>query len=85
MFEIALPSGGFDKENPKAPTMIVETRLTKPSDFMTDSNEDPLDRTVFTLNPEQWDAFQALLEAPPRQNPRLERLLREPGICHTQE
>lgn len=37
-------------------------------------------RRYFSLNAEQWEAFQAALDAPPRPLPRLERLMREPGI-----
>jgi len=38
------------------------------------------DRRYFSLNIEQWAAFQAALDASPRPLPRLERLMREPGI-----
>ena len=38
------------------------------------------DRRYFSLNAEQWAAFQAALDAPPRPLTRLERLMREPGI-----
>lgn len=38
------------------------------------------DRRYFALNAEQWEAFQAALDAPPRPLPRLEQLMREPGI-----
>ena len=38
------------------------------------------DRRYFSLNIEQWAAFQAALDAPPRPLPRLEQLMREPGI-----
>ena len=38
------------------------------------------DRRYFSLNAEQWAAFQAALDAPPRPLPRLERLMREPGM-----
>lgn len=34
-----------------------------------------LDQTLFVLNPEQWDAFVAALDAPPQHNERLEKLL----------
>jgi uncharacterized protein (DUF1778 family) len=37
-------------------------------------------RRNFGLNPAQWKAFQAALDAPPRRMPRLERLLKEPGF-----
>jgi uncharacterized protein (DUF1778 family) len=38
------------------------------------------DRTRFVLNAEQWKAFLAALDAPPRDLPRLERLFREPSV-----
>lgn len=38
------------------------------------------ERSRFTLNAEQWQAFQAALDAPPRRHPRMERLLNEPTI-----
>ena len=38
------------------------------------------DRQRFGLNAEQWTAFQAALEAPPRSAPRLAKLLREPSV-----
>jgi uncharacterized protein (DUF1778 family) len=38
------------------------------------------DRRRFGLNPAQWKAFLAALDAPPRLLPRLERLLSEPGF-----
>ena len=37
------------------------------------------DRTRFDLDAEQWQAFLAALDAPPRDNARLRRLLREPS------
>ncbi|MGP8226113.1 MAG: DUF1778 domain-containing protein [Terracidiphilus sp.] len=38
------------------------------------------DRTRFGLNAEQWEAFQAALDAPPSPAPRLARLLNEPSV-----
>jgi uncharacterized protein (DUF1778 family) len=38
------------------------------------------DRRVFTLDAKRWGAFVAALDAPPRRNPRLERLFREPSV-----
>ncbi len=32
------------------------------------------------LSAEQWEAFMAALDAPPRRHPRMERLLNEPTI-----
>jgi uncharacterized protein (DUF1778 family) len=38
------------------------------------------DRRHFGLNAETWEAFMSALDAPPREIPALERLLREPSI-----
>ncbi|MDN5870285.1 MAG: DUF1778 domain-containing protein [Nitrococcus sp.] len=38
------------------------------------------ERHRFGLSAEQWTAFMAALDAPPRKLPRLERLLDEPGL-----
>jgi uncharacterized protein (DUF1778 family) len=38
------------------------------------------DRLTFGLNAEQWRAFLAALDAPPRRLPRLKRLLKESGF-----
>jgi len=38
------------------------------------------DRRIFRLNAEQWDAFQAALDAPPSPAPRLARLFKEPSV-----
>lgn len=38
------------------------------------------DQTRFLLNAEQWEAFNAILDAPPRDLPRLRRLLTEPSV-----
>jgi uncharacterized protein (DUF1778 family) len=52
---------------------VVETALAQ-------ADEALADRRSFGLNPAQWRAFLAALDAPPRPLPRLERLLREPGF-----
>jgi len=38
------------------------------------------DRRLFVLNDEQWQAFQAALDSPPQEKPRLARLLTEPSV-----
>jgi hypothetical protein len=38
---------------------------------------DPADRRHFALDTPHWEAFVAALDAPPRQHPRMQRLLRE--------
>jgi uncharacterized protein (DUF1778 family) len=39
-----------------------------------------LDRRRFQLEPQKWAAFTAALDAPPRDLPRLRRLLEEPSM-----
>jgi uncharacterized protein (DUF1778 family) len=39
-----------------------------------------LNQRLFVLNDEQWQAFQAALDAPPQEKPRLRRLLTEPSV-----
>jgi uncharacterized protein (DUF1778 family) len=41
------------------------------------------DRQRFGLGAQQWDAFQAALDADPRPMPRLTRLLAEPSVFET--
>jgi len=55
------------------------------SDFVLESalaraEETLPDRRHFRLNAEQWEAFQAALDAPPNPAPRLARLLNEPSV-----
>ena len=55
------------------------------SEFVLDSalnraEETLADRRFFGLNAEQWEAFLAALDAPPRPLPCLERLLAEPSV-----
>lgn len=38
------------------------------------------ERQVFRLDAKRWAAFLAALDAPPKQRPRLARLLNEPSI-----
>ena len=38
------------------------------------------DRTRFSLDAAQWEAFQAALDAPARAIPALRKLLSEPGV-----
>jgi uncharacterized protein (DUF1778 family) len=40
-------------------------------------------RQTFGLNAEQWTAFQAALDAPPREISRLAKLLRKPSVFET--
>ena len=55
------------------------------TDFVLDSAlasaaETLADRQTFQLDPEQWQAFVAALDAPPQTNSRLARLLQEPSV-----
>lgn len=55
------------------------------SDFVLESalaraDEALADRRSFGLNANQWQAFMAALDAPPRPLPRLQQLLKEPGF-----
>ena len=38
------------------------------------------DRREFLLDEKQWQAFLAALDAPPKPKPRLEQLLKTPGV-----
>ncbi|MDR3569472.1 MAG: DUF1778 domain-containing protein [Syntrophobacteraceae bacterium] len=42
------------------------------------------ERSRLALNAEQWTAFMAALDAPPKSHPRMERLLNEPTILDPQ-
>lgn len=60
------------------------------SDFVLESalrraHEAMADRRAFILGPEQWDSFIAALDAPPRDLPRLRKLLNEPSIFSRNE
>ena len=55
------------------------------SEFVRDSalsraHEMLADRRMFVLSQSKWDEFQAALDAPTRHNPRIQRLLTEPGF-----
>jgi uncharacterized protein (DUF1778 family) len=55
------------------------------SDFVLESalihaEETLIERRHFGLDAEQWTAFIAALDAPPRELPRLQRLFQEPSI-----
>lgn len=55
------------------------------SDFVLESalgraEEALADRRSFQLSPEQWADFIAALDAPPRDLPRLRKLLNEPSV-----
>ena len=47
---------------------------------MTEAAELRANQRLFTFDNEQWQAFTVALDAPTRPRPRLEALLREPGV-----
>jgi uncharacterized protein (DUF1778 family) len=59
--------------NKSVSEFVLETALNE-------AEERLADRTVFTLDEKQWDAFVKALDAPPRHNARLQRLFREPSV-----
>jgi uncharacterized protein (DUF1778 family) len=65
--------------------LAAESSRESVSDFVLRSalsraDEILADRRVITLDDEQWEAFMAALDAPPKPRPRLKRLLTEPTI-----
>jgi uncharacterized protein (DUF1778 family) len=52
---------------------VLESALSR-------AKETLADRTRFVLNAEQWTAFLAALDAPPRDLPRLKRLFRKQSV-----
>jgi uncharacterized protein (DUF1778 family) len=52
---------------------VLESALTR-------AEETLADRVRFGLNAEDWKAFQAALDAPPRELPRIEKLLKESTV-----
>lgn len=65
--------------------LAAESTGRSVSDFVLESalaraDETLADRTRFGLNAERWQQFQEALDTPPRQLPRLARLLQEPGV-----
>ena len=70
------------KKTLKEAAAIVQRSL---SEFVLESalakaNETLAERRTFVLEPERWKAFLAALDAPPRNLPRMERLLKDPGF-----
>lgn len=57
---------------------ILENAITAAEEVLAE-------RRHFGLDAEQWEAFQAALDAPPRPLPRLERLMRESGFFDESE
>jgi len=49
---------------------VLESALSRAAETL-------VERRHFELNAEQWDAFMAALDAPPREVPRLRRLFQE--------
>ncbi len=65
-------------------TAAAEAQQRTVSEFVLQSaleraDEALADRRVFRLSAEQWEKFQAALDAPPRDLPALRELLNTPG------
>lgn len=52
---------------------VLESALTR-------AEETLADRQHFGLDAEHWEAFIVALDAPPREIPELEKLMREPSV-----
>jgi uncharacterized protein (DUF1778 family) len=52
---------------------VIESALSKAEEMLAE-------RRIFSVNAENWAAFQAALDAPTRPLPRLKKLLSEPGF-----
>jgi uncharacterized protein (DUF1778 family) len=52
---------------------VRESALSRAHDMLAD-------RRTFLLSQSKWTEFQAALDAPTRHNPRIQRLLTEPGL-----
>lgn len=55
---------------------VLESALAKAAETLPD-------RRRFELDAEQWEAFRAALDAPPRSLPRLRRLLSDPSVIES--
>ena len=80
--KIDLRASAGDKQMLQSAAKVVGARSV--SDFVLTSALDRAaevlpDRQRFGLEAEQWEAFQAALDAPPRAAPRLKTLLTEPS------
>ena len=63
----------------------AEERHTTISQFVLDSalasaRSVLAERSLIELDADDWAAFMAALDAPPRRHPRMERLLKEPSV-----
>ena len=52
---------------------VLDSAITAASEVLAE-------RTRVGLGTEEWTAFMAALDAPPRRHPRMERLLTEPSV-----
>lgn len=67
-----------DAANKSVSEFVVESALAS-------ADEALLDRRQFLVDAEAYDKFVAMLDAPPRDHPRLRRLLTEPSIFDKSE
>jgi len=62
--------------------MAEATNLIEPELGQTNYDiDDPTAGVSLNLNAEQWEELQRMLNEPFVENPRLRRLLTEPGVC----
>lgn len=57
---------------------VLESALSRAAETLAD-------RKHFGLDAKRWEAFMAALEAPPREIPQLEKLMREPSVFEGRE
>ena len=60
-------------KNKTVTEFMLDVALTKAAELRANQR-------LFTFDDEQWQAFMVALDAPTRPRPRLEALLREPGV-----
>src|SRR5258708_7767879 len=77
-------------EAKRTPNIAASAAGRSVSEFVLESalaraDETLADRRQFGLDADQWAAFMAALDAPPRELPRLQRLFRERSVFETHE
>jgi uncharacterized protein (DUF1778 family) len=62
-----------DAESKSVSEFVLDSALARAQERLPD-------RTHFKLSADQWAKFMEALDAPPREHPRLRRLLQEPSV-----
>ena len=60
-------------KNKTVTEFMLDVALTEAAEFRANQR-------LFTFDDQQWKLFVAALDAPPKPKPRLEKLLRAPGV-----